>query len=421
MFRWYAAADVCYAYLEDVPPGQNPYLKDSAFRNSRWFTRGWTLQELLAPQTVVFYASDWTVVFNPFLFQDFISKETELGHETGSAQATWPETKQLIAANKLRASLLAEITHISTHLRAFGGNLELQSISAACKFAWAAKRNTTRVEDMAYCLMGLMGVNMPLLYSEGSMAFVRLQEAVLGRSDDISMLGWGYGQSAGVNRTSRETYILARSPAAFLGYPAQNLRHYGRIPGLHHTITGHGLHIELPMTRIDNAKDVWLAIIEEAPVKGKHLPIGIILTREEMSTSESIIFRRSPGCPPVCLWGPEFSKLPFKSVYFQDTAVSPVTFVNETRRGALQSIHEMVLDLFNVYSAGFILHSYYPLDGQFTGVSSGQTSVIFFKHMPFFYATFTRVTGKSFGIKLHMKTGKPSYGVRIATITFCAL
>jgi hypothetical protein len=60
MFCWYRNAQICYAYLADVPPNQDPRAEDSLFRRSRWFTRGWTLQELIAPADVHFYARDWT-------------------------------------------------------------------------------------------------------------------------------------------------------------------------------------------------------------------------------------------------------------------------------------------------------------------------------------------------------------------------
>lgn len=134
MFRWYSQAQVCYAYLSDVP--YKP--RDGApfeynFRKSRRFTRGWTLQELLAPSSLVFLNSQWV---------DIGTKST-LG------------------------TLISSITGIKDLLN-------YESSSVAQKMSWAARRETTRVEDKAYCLLGLFDINMPPLYGEGKNAFLRL-------------------------------------------------------------------------------------------------------------------------------------------------------------------------------------------------------------------------------------------------------
>src|SRR5438045_93423 len=59
MYQWYKGAQVCYAYLADVPSGEDLHSTDSSFAKSRWFTRGWTLQELIAPSSLVFYGKGW--------------------------------------------------------------------------------------------------------------------------------------------------------------------------------------------------------------------------------------------------------------------------------------------------------------------------------------------------------------------------
>ncbi|KAF2877334.1 heterokaryon incompatibility protein-domain-containing protein, partial [Massariosphaeria phaeospora] len=150
MFKWYETSTVCFIYMEDLPTGTDPFSLTSAFRQSRWWTRGWTLQELLAPRHIIFFDSIWN--------------------------------------RQIRYELITEITGIPSAVLV--KELPLSQVSAACKFAWASQRVTTRVEDKSYCLMGLMGVNMPLLYGEGDKAFVRLQEAVISSSDDISLLAW---------------------------------------------------------------------------------------------------------------------------------------------------------------------------------------------------------------------------------------
>ena len=107
------------------------------FQKSKWFTRGWTLQELIAPNDVVFFDREWH----------------EIGHATD----------------------LSEEIHQATGIEARYRNFPQQA-SIAMKMSWAAKRETTKGEDLAYSLLGLFNVNMPLLYGEGAQkAFLRLQ------------------------------------------------------------------------------------------------------------------------------------------------------------------------------------------------------------------------------------------------------
>jgi hypothetical protein len=134
MFGWYQNAARCYVYLPDV----SVYTEDSkshiewesAFRNSRWFTRGWTLQELLAPKIVEFYSRD----------------RIRLGDK------------------KSREEQIHEITGIA--IEALQGR-HLGDFSVEQRLQWAEKRQTTEEEDKAYCLLGIFGVHMPLIYSEG--------------------------------------------------------------------------------------------------------------------------------------------------------------------------------------------------------------------------------------------------------------
>ena len=148
MFSYYQKAGKCYAYLADVPS------KVSTLTRSKWFTRGWTLQELIAPHTVIFYSSDWVQVGTKWTLHDVLAQKT--GIDVG----------------------------ILT------GEKSLESASVARRMSWACNRETTRTEDEAYCLMGLFDVNMPMLYGEGKKAFVRLQEEIMKNSDDQSLFAW---------------------------------------------------------------------------------------------------------------------------------------------------------------------------------------------------------------------------------------
>ncbi|RYP56229.1 hypothetical protein DL771_012016 [Monosporascus sp. 5C6A] len=148
MFKWYEGASVCLAFLSDLDDR-----KDLA--SCRWFTRGWTLQELLAPRQVEFYNSKW----------QHVGSRTELSTE------------------------ISDITLIEPRALRYAIGKYLGSFAVCERMRWAAERRTTREEDMVYCLLGLFQVNMPLLYGEGeSKAFRRLQEEILRESNDQSIL-----------------------------------------------------------------------------------------------------------------------------------------------------------------------------------------------------------------------------------------
>jgi hypothetical protein len=159
MYKWYARSTECHALLADVPPAakQDPLSPGSAFNGSRWFTRGWTLQELIAPGELLFLARDWSV----------------LGDKRG-----YPALIDLVAG----------ITGVPVAVLI--GKVRLANLSVASRLQWASARQTTRTEDVAYCLLGIFDVNMPLLYGEGRKAFVRLQEAILKSTSDRSIFTW---------------------------------------------------------------------------------------------------------------------------------------------------------------------------------------------------------------------------------------
>jgi len=173
MFQYYQRAQVCYAYLSDVPSSRLA-ANEWAFRNSQWFTRGWTLQELLAPQSVEFFDRTWTEIGTKASLQEVIQSITGINH--------------------------------------------LFNYSEACvsqKMSWASKRVTTRVEDQAYCLLGLFNVSMPPLYGEGENAFHRLQLEILRKSDDESIFAWD-GKHNGLEATGFPYEgMLASSISAF--------------------------------------------------------------------------------------------------------------------------------------------------------------------------------------------------------------
>lgn len=152
MYRWYQNAKRCYAYLRDVSKPEGGRVE---IRRSKWFRRAWTLQELLAPRTVKFYSDDWT----------FLGSRTSL--RTDITGATGIDEEYL--------------THEQLHMTA----------SIARRMSWAATREATRAEDIAYSLFGIFDVHMPLLYGEGKQkAFMRLQEEIMKFSNDHTLFAW---------------------------------------------------------------------------------------------------------------------------------------------------------------------------------------------------------------------------------------
>jgi hypothetical protein len=149
MCHWYRCATRCYAYLSDVSSRERESGDEVsratwkiAFRKSRWFTRGWTLQELVAPKSVEFFSKEG------IRLGDKLSLEQLIHDITG------------IPSNALR-----------------GGSLSSFSVSE--RMAWVAKRNTQLEEDKAYSLFGIFDIQIPLLYGEGEeKAFTRLHEEI---------------------------------------------------------------------------------------------------------------------------------------------------------------------------------------------------------------------------------------------------
>lgn len=205
MYQWYRNAKVCYTYLPDVPSDENPQLEDSAFAKSRWFTRGWTLQELLAPSTLVLYGKDWV----------------EIG---------------------TKSSLLETISKITCIEPRVLSDNDASEISIATRMSWASKRETTRAEDMAYSLMGIFGVSMPIMYGEGQNSFMRLQRKIMKVSNDHSIFTW----TADKKNKWEEKGLLARSPSEF--HQSRNVQTGQFIQG-EYSMTNQGLRIRLEVTR----------------------------------------------------------------------------------------------------------------------------------------------------------------------------
>ncbi|OJT09992.1 Vegetative incompatibility protein HET-E-1 [Trametes pubescens] len=268
MFDLYRLADRCYVYLADVPDREvdSGYSGMSAFARSRWHTRGWTLQELIAPKDVMFFTASWTL----------------LGTKTSLV------------------STLSDVTGIDVGI--LTGRTPLTSVSVARRMSWAASRESTRIEDEAYSLLGIFGVHLSPIYGEGRNAFLRFQEEIIKTTPDQSIFAWGArckllsldsaarlpsstpGHSAptGLFASSAREFLSARdvrpvSPAAFLSLISGGTKQSGaaaqspKVPSLHSVVTPEGVRIKLLTIDLAELPSVAASIISTS-INGGQLP-----------------------------------------------------------------------------------------------------------------------------------------------------
>ena len=202
MYRWYEKAALCFVFLADYTIGDG----ESRLSECRWFTRGFTLQELLAPQTVIFFDSNLNT----------LGTRSSLAHNIAAFTRIAPT--YLLDADSCRTASVAQ------------------------RMSWASSRQTSRSEDIAYCLLGLFTVNMPLLYGEGALqAFRRLQYEIIAQSTDESIFAWTSEAADG------RRGMFANSPSEFAS--CQHIyRSVFRIRRPPYRTTNRGLEFAIPAT-----------------------------------------------------------------------------------------------------------------------------------------------------------------------------
>ena len=217
MYRWYQNAAVCYVYMVDfiVHPGSEAET-NVYFKTSCWWTRGWTLQELIAPKHVRFYNYHW----------------------------------QYYGDKMHLAEIIAEITYID--IQVLQDSRKLRSMSVAKRMSWASRRQTSRQEDQAYALMGMFNVSMPLLYGEGGVkAFQRLQEEIIRTSTTIdhSILAWmpweGAPQGLFKQSSFAGKYQNLLCPAPYGFRHAHNIISWAQPQAETFTLTSYGLQLSV--------------------------------------------------------------------------------------------------------------------------------------------------------------------------------
>jgi len=204
MFDWYKHAAVCLVYLEDLADNVD---FDHGFVNCKWPTRGWSLQELIAPQHLEFYDQNW------------IKRTTKL-----ESRAV------LTAATGLSEDVLED-------------SALLARVPVAQRMSWVSRRQTTRLEDMAYCMLGIFDINMPLIYGEGEKSFLRLQEEIAKQNSDLSLFAWKAPPPEQSSDDHNFRGIFARSPKEFADCHQMNFRNVVN-SYKEFTITNRGLRLE---------------------------------------------------------------------------------------------------------------------------------------------------------------------------------
>jgi hypothetical protein len=224
-----------------------------------WFTRGWTLQELIAPKQVLFFDYKWRY----------------FGTKNGLAD------------------VISRITNINVTL--LKNQRSLDEFSCAQKMSWAAFRQTTRPEDRAYSLLGLFNITLPSVYGEGHQAFLRLQEAILTRSPDHSLFAWTLGSPRELPTSKRgrkcNPYcILAPSPDCF--YTSSSIVPFRKMHA--DSISHEPLH-RPRLSRVDQPNE--LRASSELPYLITNMGLQIsFLAKEIGGVGQDIVFQVALNC-----------------------------------------------------------------------------------------------------------------------------
>ena len=257
MFSWYRLSTLTVVQLADVSEG-------GTLASSEWFKRGWTLQELLAPCTLLFFTRKWAIY-----------RGVSLNHKEDSA-------------------ILAELeqaTGISSkHIADFHPGVD----DARSRLWWASTRRTTRPEDIAYSLFGVFGLHLPVLYGESAEnALGRLLAEVISKSGDTSILDW-VGQSSVFHSCFPATITPYQTPPFQL--PSQNLTmpsnmRWFRFLTLRAVRKMYQALSRLPLTQFINFRLILPCIV--------HHINTIVLTRVDTSTAAHVHRIEAKGLEPI--------------------------------------------------------------------------------------------------------------------------
>ncbi|KAI1205896.1 HET-domain-containing protein [Annulohypoxylon truncatum] len=356
MYQWYSASAVCYVYLADVEADEGKQIDGTLLSNSRWVARGWTLQELLAPANLLFFDHHWHEL-------GFTSKNASSNHVSDI-------TSMLSAATRINESILRDrrLIHRAT---------------AAERFSWAAHRQTTKKEDMAYCLLGILGVNMPLLYGEGESAFIRLQREYIRQYNDPTLLLWGFGLPCqDLFWRSTSDWALAPFVSLFSGFSSPPKMERNNVLSTF-SCTNNGVEVELLLLGVDkNIKLACFGTSAEFPLhrrKSSDLTLASLLSplrrlknertgstdqtvialpllyRPNESRGDFNIYERALLWPPFLIpeslcWNAEWTRVYIQGVNIQSVLLKP----------SHKIYREYLVDIEMLTKEGFSLDAVYP-------------------------------------------------------------
>ena len=295
MYHWYGNSRTCYAYFHDIGGSFFPAEQDDEkYPNSsgwpEWFSRGWTLQEMIAPSDILFFNECW----------------------------------QLIGTKKTLAETLAKITRVPERILKDG--LDGNRPCVAQIMSWAANRTTTRVEDRAYSLMGLLNVNMPMLYGEGKKAFHRLQLEIIRSTNDQSIFAWGHASNVRIGSILADDpsffgdcsnmwlmdhdWFIGRSEEKFPELRLMDADHFGVFP-----VTNRGIQISMLLCPYHESKSIFRAYLPCWNC-GSLVAVNLVLWNSN--------YYRYPNVQEADLGdSPEFRQVYLR---YQDTPIHAVTF-----------------------------------------------------------------------------------------------
>ena len=287
MFNWYRNSKICIVHLADTTSFWT-VVRDT------WFTRGWTLQELLAPKKIKFFGKSWQ-----YITLDSTDNDKDLDFKL--KVSLW---RVISTLTKIPLRTLLDFTPGINHARD--------------ALVWVSKRKTTRVEDIAYCLIGLLGIPFSIAYGEGNMAFRRLQVEILQQSHDMGLFAWT-GQPSAYNsmlaegpqcfsESSLQSHLqplsMPKSQTVTVFDPTYAFTNYGlRIPLSIYTVHGWEV-LHAPSFRFrlwaDNLGNIQAQFIVESPPNLEdydHLKIAILvdLVATEPSASIAILLGYKGG------------------------------------------------------------------------------------------------------------------------------
>ncbi|KAI0752074.1 heterokaryon incompatibility protein-domain-containing protein [Fomes fomentarius] len=327
MFRYYSLAKECFAYLEDVSSDDGSMPEDE-FKNSKWLTRGWTLQELIAPDDLTFISKSWT----------------DIGNKNSHAE------------------LLQDATGIPADV--LKDSRQMKKYSIAQRMSWAAKRRTTREEDEAYCLLGIFDINMPTLYGEGTKAFRRLQEEIMRQHPDTTLFAWGQHctwdelvhlrPEDPASCQHVDYHIFATSPSFF--YRCSKIRYVDPMKWskqssnteqhdgcITFTSTPHGVSTELPLIKHEGQLLGHLGWVEDGrllflllqPLRSDNIlledklhMVGVPLVGAGKFQLPHVVYAPTPLQDSLIMQEPEVVK--WKKVYLAYDVVAPTTNDEDT-------------------------------------------------------------------------------------------